>query len=338
MTEFREAVLEATLQAANLHRTLSSESNQTSRDSGVDIFRIIQQNNIFLFFKKLEGLLGAYLPIATDPGILITTERSLAIQRFTAAHELGHAILRHGLGIDDEGILKRSPFGKQTYDAKEMGADTFASMFLMPDWLISAIAARHGWSHTSITQPDNVYQMSLRLGVSYEALVRTLQRHGMLNSTEGNLLLKMPVKQIKQRLLSLETSKPLPISNWRSNVWLLTEADQAIKVVGEPDDLFIVRLREKSTAGYLWNMEQVRDAGFNVVADRREAALDDVVGQDVTRILTAHISEPVSGALSLPQARPWNPADTVATFSFSYDFKGREVGVSRFFRETQVAA
>lgn len=311
---------------------------KSSKDAGVDVFRIIEQNNIFLFFKKLDGLLGAYLPIEQDPGILVTTQRPLAIQRFTAAHELGHSVLRHGLGIDDEGMLKRSPFGRQTYDVKEMGADTFAAMFLMPEWLIHAIAARHGWDHASIKQPENVYQMSLRLGVSYEALARTLHRHGLLTNTESNQLLKVPVKQIKQQILNVEASSNLPIRDWRSNVWLLTEADQAIKVIGEPDDLFIVRLQEKSTAGYLWNMNQVRDAGFDVVADRREAALDDVVGQDVTRILTAHISEPLFGALFLPQARPWNPSDMVSTFSFTYDFQGREVGVSRFYRETQVAA
>jgi len=338
MTQFRDAVLEATLQAANLHRALGSESSRESRDSSVDVFRIIEQKNIFLFFKKLEGLLGAYLPIEEDPGILVTTQRPLAIQRFTAAHELGHAVLRHGLGIDDDGMLQRSPFGRKTYDVKEMGADTFAAMFLMPEWLIHAIAARHGWDHTSVTQPEKVYQMSLRLGVSYEALARTLQRYGLLNSTESNQLLKVPVKQIKQSFLSLEASSSLPIPDWRSNVWLLTEADQSIKVIGEPNDLFIVRLRENSTAGYLWNMNQVRDAGFDVVADRREAPADDVVGQDVTRILTAHISEPLTGALSLPQARPWNPLDTFSTFAFSYDFQGREVGVSRFYRETQVAA
>ena len=338
MTTYRDAVLEATLEAARLHRSLESEASSESGASGVDIFRVIEQNNIFLFFKKLEGLLGAYLPIEQDPGILITTQRSLAIQRFTAAHELGHAVLHHGLGIDDDGMLKRSPFGRTSYDLKEMGADTFAAMFLMPEWLIQSIAAKQRWNARSIKTPETLYQLSLRLGVSYEALARTLLRHGLLNTTEANQLAKVPVKQIKQNILGVQTRTSLPIRDWRSNVWRLTEADQGTRVVGEPDDLFVVQLHERSTAGYLWNMDQVREAGFDVVSDRRKAEETDQVGGDVIRVLTAHTSEPLIGTLSLPQSRPWNPSDTVAKFGFSYDFQGREIGVSRFYRETQFAA
>lgn len=41
---------------------------------------------------------------------MVTTERSLHIQRFTAAHELGHVILEHRGSMDRE-ILERGAFG-----------------------------------------------------------------------------------------------------------------------------------------------------------------------------------------------------------------------------------
>jgi Zn-dependent peptidase ImmA (M78 family) len=336
MTAFRDAVLEGTLEAAQLHDLLGSEGSLTQAPGNVDIFKIIEDRNIFLFFKKLDGLLGAYLPLEADPGILITTQRSLAIQRFTAAHELGHAVLRHGLGIDDDRMLNRTPFGKKRYDAKEMGADTFAAMFLMPEWLINAFALQHKWNYQSIRQPETIYQMSLRLGVSYEALIRTLVRYNLLNSVESTQLLKIPIKKIKQSIIG--PGCQFLIHDWHCNVWLLTEHDEHTKIVGEPEDVFVVRLREQSTAGYLWNMDQVRDAGFNVVSDTREVKEPSVFGGEVLRVLTAQSASAHAGAISIPQARPWDLSDTAGSFEFAFDLNGREVGLTRIYREKQLAA
>ena len=59
-----------------------------------------------LLLRPLKGLLGAYLPHPI-PGVLVTTERPLSIQRFTAAHEVGHFRLEHLPSLDDESILRR---------------------------------------------------------------------------------------------------------------------------------------------------------------------------------------------------------------------------------------
>ena len=40
----------------------------------------------------------------------MTTQRQLPVQRFTAAHELGHAALGHEASLDEEEILKRAIF------------------------------------------------------------------------------------------------------------------------------------------------------------------------------------------------------------------------------------
>jgi len=273
-------------------------------------------------FQKLGGLLGAYLRFQR-PGILVTTERSLAIQRFTAAHELGHAVLKHKASVDDDSMLARTPFGSRHYDPREVAADTFAAMFLMPEFLINAIAERQKWDHLAIRQPEVIYQMSLRLGVSYEALARTLVKHGVLQAQESSNLIKIPVKRLKQSLLG---SDVVP-DDWKCNVWLLTEKDEHTSITAEPKDFFVVKLREMSGAGYLWNIDQVIQAGFQVVADQRQAYPGAEIGGDVERVLTTQAALSRPGVFTVEQNRPWDPEDVAAEFDFRLEIKTTELGL-----------
>lgn len=332
MPDLRETVLRATLEAERLHRGMKSEEQLTPKSGAVDVFGAIVRLGIELLFKPLDGLLGAYVPVGNASGILVTTERQLAIQRFTAAHELGHAYLKHDARLDNDQILRRSPFGNPHYDLREVAADTFASMFLMPEWLVNFHAAHQEWDWRNLSDPVVVYQLSLRLGVSYDALCRTLRRYDLLDPHTFRSLSSIPPKRIKQRILGDH-----PAESWYANVWLLTERDEGSVIHGEPADIFVVRLREMSGAGYLWNLDQVRDAGFAIVADERRIP-SDVVGGAVERILTARADDPCSGLIQAEQRRPWNPKDSVSRFSFSYDFRGKERGLPRFVREVQLAA
>jgi hypothetical protein len=55
----------------------------------------------------------------------------------------------------------------------------------------------------------------------------------------------------------------------------------------------------------LWNLDQVRDAGFNIVADEREPPASSAeVGGPVTRILTAQSEEPCQGQIDATESRP----------------------------------
>jgi Zn-dependent peptidase ImmA (M78 family) len=322
MTSFRDAVLEGTLEAAQIHADSVHDQTPGGSLSAVDVFKVIDNHQIDLMFQKLGGLLGAYLRFER-PGILVTTERSLAIQRFTAAHELGHAVLKHNASVDDDSILTRTPFGSKHYDPREVAADTFAAMFLMPEFLINAIAERQKWDYDAIRQPDVIYQMSLRLGVSYEALSRTLVKHGYLQGHESSTLLKVPVKRLKQSLLG-----PAVVpSDWKCNVWLLTEKDEHTSITAEPKDLFVVKLREMSGAGYLWNIYQVIEAGFQVVADQRETYPGDGIGGDVERVLTTQAAHSRPGLFTVEQNRPWDPGDVAAEFDFRLEIKTTELGL-----------
>jgi Zn-dependent peptidase ImmA (M78 family) len=190
---FREAVLEGAYEAGRLLRDIGWEKMLRSDPREVDVFGAIVVLQIQLLFRPLDGLLGVYLP-GESAGIMVSTERSLAIQRWTAAHELGHFALKHTAHLDDNEMLARSPFGRRFYDVQEAAADSFAIGFLMPKWLIELHARRYGWSRNDLTSPPVVYQLALRLGVSYEALSRTMFRYNLITASEqaslafGNLV------------------------------------------------------------------------------------------------------------------------------------------------------
>jgi Zn-dependent peptidase ImmA (M78 family) len=139
----RETILEARAEADRLHSRLGSKAAVEGMGGGIDVFGAIKARSVELLFRPLDKLLGAYLP-PPEEGIIVTSERSLAIQRFTGAHELGHHILGHHVSFDTYEILDRSPVGRKNYDLSEMAADAFAAEFLLPDWVFGIHAERQG--------------------------------------------------------------------------------------------------------------------------------------------------------------------------------------------------
>lgn len=125
--------------AARLLSQSETRVKMQTLGGSVDVFDAAVSLNLPLLMRPLKGLLGAYIPDPI-PGVLVTTERQLSIQRFTAAHELGHFRMQHRPSFDDESILRRmtmTPVAKATDpDFQEVEADAFAVAFLMPKWLI----------------------------------------------------------------------------------------------------------------------------------------------------------------------------------------------------------
>src|SRR3546814_10885572 len=93
----------------------------------------------------------------------------MSIQRFTAAHELGHYAMRHLPSLDDESILRRMPTSPEpTGLFQETEADAFAVAFMMHKCLNLAHAARQGWQVDDLRRANIVYQLSLRHGASQD--------------------------------------------------------------------------------------------------------------------------------------------------------------------------
>lgn len=320
MAENRDAILTGVKAAHMLHRDLGMRDKLERSGGGrVDVFAAIAKLGATLMFQPLDKLLGAYLP-AEELGILITTKRTLPVQRFTAAHELGHLYLRHRPSLDDKGILRRSPFVVNSpLERQEREADAFASMFLAPAWLLALIVQRQGWAPKYLADPETVYQLSLRLGTSYRATCHVLERHKAINRSQRERLLSLEPKEIKRAIL--DRYEP---ADWRSDVWVLTDRDEGLLIEGGRHDLFVVRLRENSGAGYLWNFDELKAAGFALVADDQEGDDEERVGGQLTRVLTAQSSGRVSRDVTFKEHRPWTPEKVLQELHLRYELRGPE--------------
>lgn len=318
--------------AARLHQRLMTRPLQLGRVCPIDVFAVLQNLGVPVMIRPLEGLLGAFIK-EPAPGVLITSLRPFSVQRFTAAHELGHFVLGHAFSADDEGVLRRSPFSSTQMELQEIEANAFAASFLMPRWLMMRVTEANGWNAASLTEPLNVYQLSLRLGASFSATVYTLQRYRLINPVTAKALSEAPVKKLKKALLG----EVLP-ENYRGDVWLLTEADRGAVIAGSRNDHFIVSVNEHSSSGYLWDFAELKKSGFVVLQDGYEDQDDGLIGSINRRSVTLKLGEPSRGLLLLKEARPWDHDDPLSTLNLEYELTGPEqTGLSRVAKQRLLA-
>jgi Zn-dependent peptidase ImmA (M78 family) len=318
-----------------LHQRLTLREQIQEKGGNVDVFGAIQAIELPLLLRKLDGLLGVYLDVPT-PGVLVTTERQMSIQRFTAAHELGHHELKHQPSLDNDGILRRSTPQKivSMQDAQEIAANAFAAEFLMPRWLIVWHCNRQGWTKNDFRRPNIIYQLSLRLGASYEATCWTLARDNFFSDKEARDLLQTEPRQIKAALLA--GYRP---QDYRGDVWLFTQRDAGTRIDGSRNDLFILRLTEHSGGGYIWDFDQLRQSGFGIVRDDVESLDEEDVGGPLVRRVTAASPEPHRGTIAVEERRPWQPESPLSKFQVEFDLTGpEEEGLSRAERRSILEA
>lgn len=322
MADARAAILRGKREAARIHRAFGMRERIEADGGRIDVFDTIVRTGIPLLFKPLDGLLGVYIndPI---PGVMVTTKRGLSVQRFTGAHELGHCTFGHHPSLDDESILRRSPFGATPdYEQQELEADAFATEFMLPNWLFAAHFKRQDWTAAMMSDPMIVYQLSLRAGASYEATCRSLMRPGVrvIKWSTVDALLGVQPRKIKKALLG--DYEP---ADWRRDVWLLTEKDEGAVIEGSRSDLFVLKLKEHSGSGYVWTFDELNETGFAVVRDEREGPAGESVGGHVMRSITARSERPQQGRLALAERRPWvTEGPPLAAFCVHYDLNGPE--------------
>ncbi len=333
MATRRQAILEGVQAAQRLQKILKiKERFAEGTLSRINVFQAAVDSGAGLLFRPLKGLLGAFLgqPVVPTPGIIITTQRELHVQRFTAAHELGHMCLEHQPSCDSQVGLWRN----DAADLKEVAADSFASEFLLPRWLYVYHARRQSWKTRDLQNPDVVYQLSLRMGASYDATVWGLEGHKILGRNDVRKLRQVAPKTIKLRALGSR----IPLSNPWANVWVLTENDNGLELEGGPDDIIILRFQENASAGYLWDDALLLSQGVEILSDEREAVEVSDCGGAVTRVLAIRVAEAGQYRVALSEKRPWNPSDVGEQFFASFDLRGKERGLSRNSRELMAAA
>ena len=306
----RSEILRAISEAAGVLASLP-----TARRTSFDIIGAVTERNIPLLFRPLENLLGTVVAIGEVPGIMVTTKRDLHVQRFTLAHELGHILLGHQLSLDQTiGVEGRNASASRPIE--EAAADTFASELLGPKELVLESAQRHGWTKQKLHKPDNIYQLSLRLGISYKATCWALVSSNVLTNREAGKLQTEPVKDRKHTLAPREL-----ITNPWANVWALTRADTDTFLEAGPDDLFAVHVQDHASAGYLW---QLVETGTNAeIVEERTINSDHAYGERSSRVVYVRFAAHGTHRLAFEHIRPWSGA-TLDHIEVEIDGYGKE--------------
>lgn len=275
----------------------------------VDPFLIAAKERVPVLLRPLDKLLGAFIRDDVS-GILINSERSAGLIHMTCAHELGHYFMGHDTTGDDS-----LDYGPQAA-RHEQEADWFAYQLMVPRALLAHVMRRKGWTMQSLGDPRRLYQLSLRLGISYTAAAWSLARYKLMAIAEVNRLLKVQPSDIKQALLAGKAFDA------RKDVWLLDERDRDSVLEPRAEDQMIVRLRSHASAGYLWSLDELASAGFRIEPTHtpsKEAILTDSVFGGLTdaEFLLSHDVVGTSDSfsvLAMEEVRPWAKETPASTF------------------------
>jgi Zn-dependent peptidase ImmA (M78 family) len=157
-------------------------------DAPIDIRDVIGRRGVQLAIQEFppDWGDGRYLKKGNRHLILLNASVSDANRaRFTAAHELGH----HELHQDNQEVVVYidTDIHAQRRNNAEREANAFAAHLLAP-----AEALRrdlHGIPGKEIT-PEKVVELTIRYGMSYEALVYRIHNAGVISATTRNRLLE----------------------------------------------------------------------------------------------------------------------------------------------------
>lgn len=266
MNDARQIRIDATREAGRLRRELG-----LADDEPADPFAAISDLGLWLLFNELEGLLGAMSREGVG-GILINPLRPLGMQRYTAAHELGHWRMhpdRQATWDSDEEVMKS---GLRI----EREAQAFAAAFLMPRRLLNAALRREGITPGDLVRPHQAYAISRDIGVSYVALVHELANIKKITPENRTALLKKRVRDIKAALGgSGET-----ISG--SQLWTVDSENASHLVRLLEGDELSVTLPEAPSTGHRWQFDDV-GLPLDVIRDVVEQNADGLIGGVITR-------------------------------------------------------
>lgn len=313
----RDAILRGVGGATETHDAFRSREKHEDGLSAIDVFAVIEELEIPLVFQALDELLGACVRVSsTEVGILVTSKRELHMQRFTAAHELGHFVLEHEGSLDRE---IRRPGSTHGRDPREVEADAFAAEFLLPKWLVKAAATRRDWwAEAPLRRPEVVYQLSLRLGASYEATCWGLVAHEFIDPADAETLYGngKRLKEVKRTLL-----KGSPLDDPWADVWHISAGDDGARIDAGPKDVFVFDLEEPAATGLRWDARGVIDMGFTLLDDANTFD-ESIVGGPARRRLVFRAPAAGTYDLLLPLRRSFAKAANTTAFHLAISTVG----------------
>ena len=288
-------------------------------------------HDIPCMFRPMDGLWGATVAVGNlAPGIIVTNKLELAMQRFTLAHELGHILLGHAYSFDKT-VGFSGQFGSKEVSNEEIAADSFASELLGARSLIRSIAQKKGWSKKSFSNPTVIYQLALRLGLSYVATCWALVNSQIISPVTGGNLADFIVKKIK-----LSWIKAQLLTNPWANVWELDITDSMTLIEASADDVFVLNLEDQVSAGYEWILKD-SETPLTIIAEFDNGTSDNF-GAPVKRKLLFKLEKSGTHRVYFQHARIWN-GETADHIDIKISNYGKETGgMARRVRETLLAA
>ena len=287
--------------------------------SWVDVFDVIESGlNLDLLFRPLEGLYGFYWPHGRA-GIVVNASHPSSLQRFTAAHELGHHVLGHGesvdevrniegaLGIDGAEDFERRVVARSTAEIgnalEEAAAQAFAGSFLMPLLPVNRYLKDHTEStHGGRLTAAEIYQLSVGFGASYDAACTQL---AALNKIEWSY-----------RSHLLDTTGALEVAT-RIGFGVAPRHSRGDVVVGdaapgsqvmEHDSELVVEVTETPSNGHVWTVEDV-PAQLEVMEDSvaKHDHDGEILGAAQTRHFRFAAKQAGHGSVRLALRPAWSP-------------------------------
>lgn len=326
----RKAILDGIRDAKDLHQKLAKNGVQVISNGRVDIFNAIDACNIELMFGDLKNLLGFCVNEPSE-GILITSARPLAIQRFTAAHELGHLYMGHHGSVDKENdIVDYQDVNAIENSEFEISANAFASEFLQPKELVlSNIKAARITSRKNLNEIA-VYKLSLVMGLSYRATCWGLHTHDILEFSEVNKLASVQPKKIKEAILN---DKKIGASF--GNVWSVRQGENPF-ILGTPEDLIVVDLVEHSSSGYLWYNVSEKNDGVEVIQKSKKID-NDSVGKTSDLKIIVKIQDEGRHKLDFIEQRKWEKGNNLNELTVEGFFRFQRQGLANEVIEKRVS-
>lgn len=298
MTE-RTELLEATRRAGRLAIEHGFKRRvQADGFTRIDPFALAEAVELAVLVRPLPKLLGAFLLEDGVPGIMVNSDRPIGMVHLTCAHELGHFFLGHDPHVDEDIDYSDKK------SMSERAANEFAYHLLMPKWLIKSVMDRKHWVPTSLDSAAVVYQLSLRLGVSFTAMIWTLKSQGWLTYAQATRLKKFKPIDIKNSLLPAGLELPN-----KADVWVLDPRDQESVLEPRAGDRFLLNLPSHAGSGYAWSSKDAAEAGFTikpVLLDPETTPKPKKPVQPGSPPSMTYIAEPTEVAAASEAIVPWS--------------------------------
>lgn len=280
-----------------------------SYEDPIDVFGEIERCPLWLLFEPLDKLYGIYIREGQAAGVNVHSGHPVALQRFTAAHELGHHVLGHALSIDSaDSIMGNSQ------SLQELAAQSFAAHFLMPLQLINRLLRRTGLDHTAKgLTPVQAYQLSIMADTSYRAMVGQLVTLGKITRAQAGEWRKLrPVN------LKAELGAGVAPQNPRAQLWRINEEQAGSTVYLYGEDEVHIALRENPSTGLTWTA-RVQDGPVELVNSWMGPPTTEeepqIVGNAGPRHLRLRAGQPGKAMVTADLARPQAPDRFYETFS-----------------------